>query len=152
MTDEFMRDARRFRLVRVADGSGGSETGVVAVGVEFPSGAVCMEWLDDEYPDVATGANGLSVKPGPDGVDDTRAVHGHGGRARVEWVDPSRTVQEGDAVECPYCGGEVPLAEWTVYRHGGGSCPLCGVCHLPDAIRRSQADDPMADRDTERGW
>ena len=139
--DEFTADGRRFRLVRDEDETGVSGTGVVAVGVEFPSGAVVFEWRNDRNDDLRTTSNGLSVKPGPDGVEDTEEVHGHGGRTRVEWIDPSRAVREGDAVECPGCGGEVPLDEWTVYRHGGGSCPLCGRDGLPERVRETRLED-----------
>jgi len=138
--DSFMRDGRRFRLVRDEDESGVSGTGVVAVGVEFPSGAAVFEWLNDSNPDLSTDANGLSFKPGPNGVEDTREVHGHGGRTRVEFVDPPRQVREGDAVLCPKCEGAVPVDEWTTYRHGGGSCPLCGLDYLPDAVRKRTED------------
>lgn len=136
--DGFKRDGRRFRLVRDEDESGVSGTGVVAVGIEFPSGAAVLEWLNDENDDLQTTANGLSLKPAPNGVEDTIAVHGHGGRTRVVYVDPPRSVVEGDAVECSGCGGVVPIDEWTVYRHGGGSCPLCGRDGLPERVRRYQ--------------
>jgi len=138
--DEFKADGRRFRLVRDEDETGVSGTGVVAVGVEFPSGAVVFEWRNDRNDDLRTTSNGLSVKPGPDGIPDTEEVHGHGGRTRVEWIDPSRAVREGDAVECPGCGGEVPLDEWTVYRNGGGSCPLCGRDGLPVRVRETRLE------------
>ena len=74
---EFKADGRRFRLVREEDESGVSGTGVVAVGVEFPSGAVVFEWLNDR----------------------------------------------------------------TVYRNGGGSCPLCGRDGLPERVRETRLGD-----------
>lgn len=78
---------RRFELVRSEDVSGASGTGVVAVGVEFPSGAVVFEWLNDSNPRLDTAQNGLSVKPGPDGFEDTIEVHGHDGRTTIRYVD-----------------------------------------------------------------
>lgn len=138
--DDFTGDGRRFRLVRDEDETGISGTGIVAVGIEFPSGAAVFEWRNDENATLDVETNGLSIKPGPDGIDDLIAVHGHGGRTRVEFVDPPRSVREGDAVECSGCGGVVPLDEWTTYRHGGGSCPLCGRDELPEKVRRYAED------------
>lgn len=76
---------RRFQLVRHEDESGVSGTGVVAVGVEFPSGYVEVEWLNNENNRVQTEMNGHASYPG--GVDDLIEVHGHGGRTEVVWVD-----------------------------------------------------------------
>jgi hypothetical protein len=45
---------RRFQLIRYEDESGVSGTGVVAVGVEFPSGYVQMEWLNTQNDRVQT--------------------------------------------------------------------------------------------------
>jgi hypothetical protein len=77
----------RFQLVRYEDESGVSGTGVVAEGVEFPSGACVFEWFNDENPDLDTTQNGLTVKPGPDGAEDLVEVHGHEGRTKLEWLD-----------------------------------------------------------------
>lgn len=76
---------RRFKLVRDEDESGVSGTGVVAVGVQFPSGYCEMEWLNNDNNNVDTKMNGHASYPG--GVEDLLEVHGHGGRTRVEWVD-----------------------------------------------------------------
>jgi len=80
-----MSRLKRFRLVRTEDESGVSGTGVVAVGVEFPSGYCEMEWLNGENDRVQTEQNGLASYPG--GVDDLIEVHGHEGRTTVEWID-----------------------------------------------------------------
>lgn len=80
-------DFHRFEVVRREDSTGVSGTGVVAVGVEFPSGAVVFEWLNHENPHIDTAQNGISVKPGPDGLEDTIEVHGHGGRTNIRYVD-----------------------------------------------------------------
>lgn len=78
---------RRFRLRRVEDESGVSGTGVVALGVQFPDGAVVFEWLNDQNESVDTSQNGLTLKQAPDGIEDTIEVHGHGGKTVVEWID-----------------------------------------------------------------
>jgi hypothetical protein len=78
---------RRFELVRVEDYSGVSGTGVVAVGVAYPDGAVHLQWRNGENDDLATDSNGCAFKPAPDGVEATIEVHGHEGRTRVEWID-----------------------------------------------------------------
>lgn len=137
--DSFKADPRRFRLVREEDETGVSGTGVVGVGSKYPDGTAVFMWTNDRNPDGPdTEENSVYVYPG--GMGDVREVHGHSGKTRVEWVDPSRAVREGDAVLCPSCEGTVPLDEWTTYRHGGGSCPLCGHDYLPDAVRLRNED------------
>lgn len=76
---------RRFEMVRSEDESGVSGTGTVAVGVEFPSGLVELEWLNHENDRVQTAFNGHSTYPG--GIHDALEVHGHGGRTEVHWID-----------------------------------------------------------------
>jgi hypothetical protein len=78
---------RRFELVRNEDESGVSGTGVVAEGVQFESGACVFEWFNEKNPNVNTTQNGLTVKPGPDGVKDLLEVHGHDGRTELRWID-----------------------------------------------------------------
>jgi len=135
--DSFTGDGRRYRLVREEDETGVSGTGIVGVGVEFPDGQAVFMWTNDANPDGPdTNMNSVYVYPG--GIADVREVHGHSGKTRVEWVDSSRAVREGDAVVCSACGVEVPISEWTVYRQGGGSCPSCGRDHLPDRVRLSR--------------
>lgn len=80
-------DIRRFELVRHEDNTGTSGTGVVAVGVEYPDGAVHMQWRNDENPDLNTSGNGCAFKPAPDGVEATREIHGHDGRTEVRFID-----------------------------------------------------------------
>lgn len=70
--------ARRFQLVRDVDVSGVSGTGVVAEGVEFSSGRVALEWAS-EWP--------TSVVFHERGMDSVRAIHGHGGLTRIEFLD-----------------------------------------------------------------
>lgn len=76
---------RRFEFVRHEDESGVSGTGVVAVGVEFPSGYCEIEWLNDENNRVETEMNGHASYPG--GIEDVREVHGHGGSTEVQYLD-----------------------------------------------------------------
>ena len=78
---------RRFELVRHEDNTGTSGTGVVAVGVEYPDGAVHMQWLNDRNDDLDTKSNGVAFKPAPDGVEATVEIHGHEGRTEVRFVD-----------------------------------------------------------------
>ena len=68
---------RRFRLVRAQDISGVSGVGVVAEGVQFSSGKVALTWCSDVH--------SVTVF---DGVKDVEAIHGHGGRTLVNWLDP----------------------------------------------------------------
>lgn len=75
---------RRFQLERLVDISGVSGTGIVAVGVLFPTGRVVMQWL---------GPTGSIIVH--ESMDNLMAVHGHGGATRVIWIDE----EAGDAVE-----------------------------------------------------
>ena len=75
---------RVFWLVRDADITGISGTGVVADGVQFPDGTVVMRWR------VAGTARPDHVKPTTVVHDDLESVvglHGHNGATRVVWVD-----------------------------------------------------------------
>lgn len=69
---------RRFNLVRHEDETGTSGTGVVVEGCQFASGMVALTWLTGPdtswcwYPSIAA----------------VEAIHGHGGKTVVAWVDP----------------------------------------------------------------
>lgn len=78
---------RRFYLQRNEDNTGTSGEGIVAVGVEYPDGAVHMQWRNDQNPDLETRSNGMALKPAPDGIEATIEIHGHGGRTEVVWID-----------------------------------------------------------------
>ena len=78
---------RRFELVRTEDESGVSGTGVVAVGVAYPDGAVHMQWRNSKNDDLDTDSNGCAFKPAPDGVEATVEIHGHDGRTELRWID-----------------------------------------------------------------
>lgn len=62
---------RRFNLVRHED-----ETGVIAQGVQFSNGRVVMQWTTDTV--------SITVF---DSIEDVEAIHGHGGKTEVVWLD-----------------------------------------------------------------
>lgn len=67
---------RRFEFHRDEDVSGASGTGVVVEGVEFSDGSVAIRWLG-ERPSTVMWEN----------VTDAIAIHGHGGKTRLVWLD-----------------------------------------------------------------
>lgn len=70
---------RRFVLVRHADVSGVSGTGMVAEGIEFSDGRVATRWLAPVGRPAQTCVW--------DRIGDVLAVHGHGGLTELRWVD-----------------------------------------------------------------
>lgn len=78
---------RRFNLVRHEDVTGLSGTGIVAEGVAFSSGKVCLEWI---------GKNPTSVVWHDNGIASTRAIHGHNGLTEIHWVDKLFEAQSYD--------------------------------------------------------
>lgn len=98
MTDSTPRSQsfRRFELVRSSDPTGVSGTGVVARGIEFPTGTAVIEW-DATNHDIDA-ENGLAIKPGPDGVAAVLEVHGHDGATELNWLDtPGSSDQQSAA-------------------------------------------------------
>jgi hypothetical protein len=71
-----MTAPRRFHLLRHADPSGVSGTGVVAEGTQWTSGAVALHWPG--YPPSTSIWAGL---------DELLAAHGHNGLTEVRWID-----------------------------------------------------------------
>lgn len=67
---------RTFELVRHADVSGVSGTGVVAEGCVFTDGSVALRWRGDNP----------ATAVWPD-LDSVLAVHGHHGATEVNWLD-----------------------------------------------------------------
>lgn len=65
-----------FRLNRNKDQSGVSGTGVVAIGVEFPSGKVAVTWRGEKA--TIEIADSISVIEG---------IHGHEGSTTVEFIE-----------------------------------------------------------------
>ncbi len=66
-----------FQLLRHEDPGGVSGTGLIAVGVVFPSGRVVLEWL------VPVQSLGIYET-----IEQVRTIHGHGGKTEISWIDP----------------------------------------------------------------
>lgn len=67
---------RRFNLVRNEDESGVSGTGIVAQGIQFDTGKCAMAWL--------TNVSSVAIY---ESITDLEAIHGHGGKTVIEWID-----------------------------------------------------------------
>lgn len=67
---------RLFALERDVDVSGVSGVGVVADGVLWPDGTVSVRWRG-ERPSIVHWTS----------LDDVKAIHGHNGSTRFEWLD-----------------------------------------------------------------
>jgi hypothetical protein len=67
---------RRFELHRTVDETGISGTGVVAQGNEFDDGTCVMRWT--------VGPSSTAVY---DSIVDIDAIHGHGGKTQIVWLD-----------------------------------------------------------------
>lgn len=70
---------KRFVLKRIVDETGVSGTGVVAEGVKFSDGTVCLRWLTKQRPS--------SLVFYETGIASVEEIHGHGGSTVVEWID-----------------------------------------------------------------
>jgi hypothetical protein len=66
---------RKFHLNRQVDESGVSGTGIVAVGIVFPSGRAILEWVSKR-----TQADSLGIY---DNMEDVEKVHGHAGATEI---------------------------------------------------------------------
>lgn len=75
---EYEYRGRRFVIFRNHDVSGISGTGVIAEGIEFPSGKAVMHWVADGKP------QSLGVY---ESTDELIQIHGHGGLTEIRWVD-----------------------------------------------------------------
>lgn len=67
---------RAFILQRDEDETGVSGTGVVAEGVEFSDGKVSIRWIVGEFRSTVVW----------DSIEAVEAIHGHGGKTRIEWL------------------------------------------------------------------
>lgn len=74
--DVRITSGRRFVLIRSKDITGVSGTGVVADGVEFPSGSTVVAWRGEHSSTVIWAS-----------IEDAMYVHGHGGATKVHWLD-----------------------------------------------------------------
>lgn len=72
-----LKVGRRFYLKRVIDDSGVSGVGFVAIGFEWPSKKVTIEWVVGNHISQETHET----------IEDCMAIHGHGNHTVVEWVD-----------------------------------------------------------------
>ena len=70
-----------FELHRDVDETGISGTGVVAEGIEFSDGVVCLRWLT-EWPS--------SVVHYDRGMESVEAIHGHNGKTRIVITNATR--------------------------------------------------------------
>lgn len=126
MTDQYdtNQNFRRFRLVRHEDNTGTSGTGIVARGVQYPDGAVHMQWINDDNDDLETNSNGVAFKPAPDGIEATREIHGHDGRTTIEWID--KETRSDTEIDCE-SGEHNWQAITPMYFDGWVSeCQMCG--------------------------
>lgn len=69
---------RMFQLQRDEDESGVSGTGVVAEGVVFTDGSAVLRWK--------TFMHSTAIY---DNIECVQAIHGHGGKTKVVWIDGS---------------------------------------------------------------
>lgn len=70
------RQCRRFQLVRRADETGISGTGIVAYGAAFPDGTAVLRW--------DTKVNSTVLY---NSIEDLKTIHGHDGKTVVMWLD-----------------------------------------------------------------
>lgn len=64
---------RTFHLMRTEDESGISGTGIVAEGVEFSSGKVCIAWVSGV----------VKSETIYDSIQEVEKIHGHGGKTEL---------------------------------------------------------------------
>lgn len=74
---KYLHKIRRFYLQRNEDESGVSGTGIVATGIEFPSGQAVIEWS-------ASPVKSITMYPN---VEALVSVHSHGGKTVLRWID-----------------------------------------------------------------
>lgn len=67
---------RMFVLQRDEDETGVSGTGTVAEGIEFSDGTVMLRWIVGDHKSSVVW----------DDIDSVEAVHGHGGKTKIQWV------------------------------------------------------------------
>lgn len=123
---------RRFHLIRREDETGVSGTGIIVEGLEFTDGTVSLRWL--------TGTTSTAIYAS---IDDVQAIHGHGGKTTVHWLDDgppaSRALRDAEVVRDRYGSllrQFVTLTE-ALHVHAGrhdtiGADLRCGGCELAD--------------------
>ena len=78
---------RKFVLVRHHDVTGVSGTGIVAEGVEFTNGRVCMIWLTRQAHSVVIHEN----------IAEVETIHGHNGATTIQWLDGDEKKHENQS-------------------------------------------------------
>jgi len=78
---------RKFVLVRHHDHTGVSGTGIVAEGVEFTNGRVCMIWLTRQAHSVVIHEN----------IAEVETIHGHNGATTIQWLDGDEKKHENQS-------------------------------------------------------
>lgn len=71
---------RRFEIIRTADVTGVSGTGVVADGCQFPAGSVAICWRGTHSSTVIWRC-----------IEDALHVHGHAANTQIRWLDDEAT-------------------------------------------------------------
>ncbi len=77
-----VRIPKRFIVHRLEDESGVSGTGVVAVGVQWPTGKCTIEWIVEPH------TQGMY-----DSIEDVIKIHGHNGKTVVMWMADETVLQ-----------------------------------------------------------
>ena len=77
---------QRFTLERHIDETGISGTGTVASGIEWPDGTVALRWHSQSNPCPPSSTAVYAS------IDDVIAIHGHGGKTSVRWIDGTNGV------------------------------------------------------------
>lgn len=67
---------RRFNLIRNEDETGISGIGIVAEGIRFSNGQVCLCWR------TIVSSVGMYRS-----IADVEYIHGHGGKTVIQWLD-----------------------------------------------------------------
>lgn len=114
-----------FTLVRDADVTGVSGTGIVADGVIWPDGTVSVRWRG-ERPSIVHWAN----------LDDVKAVHGHNGATQIILTDAAARLSE-----IANAHAKEVLANGMT----SGCCIECGhAWPCPTYVWATNARDPLA--------
>ncbi|MFJ3923050.1 hypothetical protein [Streptomyces sp. NPDC090022] len=123
-----MTNSRRFHLLRHADVSGVSGTGIVADGILWPDGTASLRWRGERPSTVHW-----------DRISDAKAVHGHGGATEIVWddngSDAGRLARIAEAHSKDQAG------------HGmtSGHCTECGWSHpCPTYVWATTSRDELA--------
>lgn len=132
-----MNPPRRYALVRDEDASGVSGTGLVALGVQWPDGVCALRWVSEHRSTAVY-----------DTIQDVEAIHGHGGRTRIVWMDPAPGYSDGDDLVsfCSLCGGghadDLRPSEWCIGCGARGGVVMLPRWLVHDLRRRRDRASP----------